>query len=86
MYKKLTITLEEEIYEGLHRVIGRGAISQFIADLVRPHVVSADLEAAYEEMAADETREREALEWAEEHADEVFADPAQGPTASGKRE
>ena len=43
MYKKLTITLEEEIYEGLHRVIGRGAISQFIAELVRPHVVATDL-------------------------------------------
>ncbi len=70
MYKKLTITLEEELYEGLHRVIGRGAISQFIAELVRPHVVGAALAAAYADMAADETREREANEWVEEFSDE----------------
>ena len=65
MHKKLTITVDEEIYEGLHRVIGRGAISQFIAELVRPHVVGADLDAAYAQMAADELHEREALDWIE---------------------
>ena len=79
MHKKLTITVDEEIYEGLHRVIGRGAISQFIAELVRPHVVGADLDAAYAEMAADEVREREAFEWAEELAvDALGDDPAGG--------
>jgi predicted CopG family antitoxin len=71
-YKKLTITLEEEIYEGLHRMIGRGSISQFIAELVRPHVVGTDLEKAYADMAADEAREREALEWAEDLAGDVL--------------
>jgi len=85
MYKKLTITLEEEIYEGLHRVIGRGAISQFIAELVRPHVVRADLEAAYADMAADESREREALEWAEDLADDVLAAPEGEPNAGERR-
>lgn len=74
MHKKLTITLDEEIYEGLHRVIGRGSISQFIAELVRPHVVGADLEASYATMAANEAREREALEWVEELADDLVAD------------
>ena len=65
MRKKLTITIDEQVYEGLHHVIGRRKISRFIEDLVRPHVVSHDLEAAYMEMAQDETREAEALEWAE---------------------
>jgi predicted CopG family antitoxin len=65
VHKKLTITLDAEVYDGLHRVIGRGSISSFIEDLVRPHVVGADLEQQYQEMAADEGREREALEWAE---------------------
>jgi len=74
MHKKLTITVDEEIYEGLHRVIGRGAISQFIAELVRPHVVGADLDAAYAEMATDEGREREALEWAESVAMDLPGD------------
>ena len=65
MRKKLTITLDEQVYEGLHQVVGRRKISRFIEDLVRPHVISRDLEAAYMEMAQDEAREAEALEWAE---------------------
>jgi predicted CopG family antitoxin len=65
MRKKLTITLDEQVYEGLHRIIGRRHISQFIESLVRPHVIGQDLEAAYRQMAEDEVREAEALEWAE---------------------
>lgn len=65
MRKKLTITLDEQVYEGLHEVVGRQRISRFIEDLVRSHVVAPDLEAAYMEMAKDEARESEALEWAE---------------------
>jgi hypothetical protein len=73
MHRKLTITLAEEVYDGLHRHIGRGQISGFIEDLVRPHVVDEQkLESLYREMAADVTREREALEWIEALPDEVL--------------
>jgi predicted CopG family antitoxin len=65
MQKKLTITVDQRVYEGLHTVIGRRKISQFIESLVRPHVLGKDLEAAYEKMAQEEGREAEALEWAE---------------------
>jgi hypothetical protein len=65
MQKKLTITIDEEVYKGLHSVIGRGRISRFLEDLARPHVVSRELDAAYEEMAGDEVRESDAEEWAE---------------------
>jgi predicted CopG family antitoxin len=65
MHRKLTITVTEEVYNGLHRVIGRGHISEFIERIVRPHVVEADLEAGYRAMAADKQREAEALEWSE---------------------
>jgi len=65
MQKKLTITIDEEVYRGLHAVVGRGRISRFLEELARPHVVSPDLEAAYQEMAGDEVREAEAEEWAE---------------------
>jgi predicted CopG family antitoxin len=65
MHRKLTITLDEGVYEGLHRVVGRGSISQFIETLVRPLVTEADLDAAYREMAADEAREADAHEWVE---------------------
>lgn len=71
MHRKLTITLAEEVYQGLHRQVGRGQISSFIEELVRPHVVDhRELEAAYREIAADAEREREALEWIEAAPDE----------------
>jgi len=63
--KKLTITMDEQVYEGLHAVVGRRRISRFIEELVRPHVLLRDLEAAYMQMAQDEAREVEALQWSE---------------------
>ena len=72
MRKKLTITLDEQVYEGLHAVIGRRRISAFIEDLVRPQVLFPDLEAAYQQMAEDEEREAEALEWAETTVGDVI--------------
>lgn len=65
MQKKLTITVNEKVYEGLHTIIGRRRISQFVESLVRPHVIGKDLEAAYAQMAQEERREKEALEWSE---------------------
>ena len=63
MPKKLTITIDEAVYDGLYRVVGPRRISQFIERLVRPHVL--DLDAAYAAMAEDEDREAEALAWSE---------------------
>lgn len=65
MQKKLTITIDEQVYERLYAVIGPRRISRFIEDLVRPHVMFPDLEAGYAQMAQDEEREAEALMWAE---------------------
>lgn len=65
MQKKLTITLDERVYDGLHNVVGRRRISRFIESLVRPYVIGEDLEVAYRQMAQEEAREAEALEWAE---------------------
>ena len=65
MQKKLTITVDEEVYEGLHRTIGPRKISKFVEDLVRPHVIHPNLESAYADMARDKKREKEALDWAE---------------------
>ncbi len=65
MARKLTITIDEDVYDGLYRVVGPRRISRFIEKLVRPHVVSEDLSAGYAAMAQDETREAEALEWSE---------------------
>ncbi len=65
MQKKLTITIDETVYRRLHERIGAGGISQFIEQLVRPHVLPMELEDAYASMARDEARETEALEWSE---------------------
>jgi hypothetical protein len=65
MRKKLTISLDERVYNGLHDVVGRRRISRFIESLVRPHVIGEDLEVAYRQMAQEEAREAEALEWAD---------------------
>jgi predicted CopG family antitoxin len=65
MQKKLTITIDEEVYEGLHKTIGPRKISKFVEELVRPHVVRPNLELAYSQMAKDKKREAEALDWAE---------------------
>lgn len=65
MQKKLTISIDEQVYNGLYAVVGKGAISQFIEDLLRPYVVEDQLDAAYKRMAEDQERETEALAWSE---------------------
>jgi len=65
MRKKLTITVDEKVYAGLQKVIGRGHISEFIESLVRPHVLPKEIEYGYKAMAADKVREAEAEEWIE---------------------
>jgi predicted CopG family antitoxin len=65
MQKKLTITLDEEVYAGLRKTIGPGKISKFVEELVRPHVVRPNLELAYSQMSQDKEREAEALDWAD---------------------
>ncbi len=75
MQKKLTITLDEQVYDNLHIVIGRRNISQFIETLVRPHVIGSELEAGYQQMAADEQREVEAEAWSEATIGDVADEP-----------
>ena len=63
MHRKMTITLDEAVYEGLCRRVGRRKMSQFIEDLLRPHVLDTSLDEGYRAMAADQAREAEAAEW-----------------------
>lgn len=75
MAKKLTITVDAEVYDGLHSVIGRRRISRFLNDLARPHVVGQDLSAGYAAMAADEARESEAEAWSNGLIPDVASEP-----------
>ena len=65
MQKKLTISIDETIYSGLYDKIGKGKISKFIEDLVRPYVTERALEKAYLDLSKDAERENEAPEWSE---------------------
>lgn len=75
MHKRMTITLDQEVYEGLWRRVGARKMSQFIEDLLRPHVLDHALDEGYKAMAADEARERDASEWTntlnQDNADEA---------------
>lgn len=63
--RKLTITVEDAVYRGLLRVVGRRNISRFLNDLARSHVVNEQLDDGYRAMARDEARAREARAWSE---------------------
>ena len=69
--RKLTITVSEEVYSGLHAKIGAGRISRFLESLARPHVVDTELDEAYKAMASDSQREAEAMEWSDNLAADV---------------
>jgi hypothetical protein len=75
MAKKLTITVDDEVYEGLHSVIGARRISRFLNDLARPYVMPRGIVEGYRAMAADEAREREAAEWSENLISNVADEP-----------
>lgn len=75
MARKLTITVEDEVYLGLHSVVGRRRISRFLNDLARPHVTRADLAAGYRAMSADEERERDAADWVENLTGDIADEP-----------
>jgi len=72
--KKLTVTLPDDVHEGLQRVVGPHRIGRFLADIVRPRVVRRDLLTGYRAMAAAETREREALDWSDELIEDLPID------------
>jgi predicted CopG family antitoxin len=63
MHKRMTITLDEAVYDGLYRTVGKRRMSQFIENLVKPHVLDTTLDDGYRAMAADTEREMEAQAW-----------------------
>ena len=65
MSHQITITVSDEVYQGLQTVAGSRTISELIEELARPIMAETSLEAAYREMSIDEDREREAAEWIE---------------------
>jgi len=46
MQKKLTISLNKDVYDELCRVVGRGNISKFIENPIAPHLKDSNLDDA----------------------------------------
>ena len=74
MHRRMTITLDEVVYDGLYRTIGKRRMSQFIEDLLRPHVLDTALDEGYRAMAADAEREAEALAWSNALAQDMVSE------------
>jgi hypothetical protein len=75
MARKLTISIDDRVYDGLHAIIGRGNIGKFLEELARPFVLADSLSATYAEMSADEIRDNEAMIWCESLADNASHAP-----------
>ena len=74
MHRRMTITLDEVVYDGLYRTVGKRRMSQFIEDLLRPHVLDTALDEGYRAMAADAEREAEALAWSNALAKDMVSE------------
>ncbi len=86
MHKRMTITLDEDVYDGLYRTVGKRHMSQFIEDLLRPHVLGDSLDSGYQAMAADAAREHEAQAWCNGLAGDLADDPSPQPGKKGDHE
>ena len=64
--KKLTILVEADMHRALIKKVGRGNIGRFLIEAAKPHLTDdSHVRAGYAAMAADQAREKEALEWSE---------------------
>ena len=64
--RKLTITVDDDVYVGLKAKVGERRISRFLNDLAKPLVSEAALVEGYRQMAADAEAEAEAAVWVED--------------------
>ena len=55
MQTTVTVTLDDNIYEGLNRIIGQNDINKVIESLIHRYVADHDLEEAYRMMAQSDT-------------------------------
>ncbi len=67
--KKITISLDDNVYYGLLTHVGRSNINQFLNNLAKFHLRSVALENGYHAMAKDFERETNAFTWGENTLD-----------------
>jgi predicted CopG family antitoxin len=74
MAKKLTITVSDEVYEGLYEKVGARRIGKYLETLVREDLRPRTLAEEYADAAKDEEAEAEAREWIESGIGECLPD------------
>lgn len=70
--RKLTITVSDEVYEGLHRRIGARRISSFIDRLARPYLDDEAAAELYRAAQDDQDRVETLADWDDLPADEAL--------------
>ncbi len=74
--KKLTILVDANTHRALIKKVGRGNIGRFLIDAAKPHLANdTHVRAGYAEMAKDQAREKEALEWSENLINDSYVAP-----------
>lgn len=64
MSKRVNLYIQDEIlWENFSKLVGRGNISKWIENMIRPLVDKSSLANSYKAMARDKEREQEANEW-----------------------
>ena len=74
MVRKLTITVDDDVYLGLKAKVGDRRISRFLNDLAKPLVSEAALLEGYRQMAADAVEEADAAVWVDDLTADAIAD------------
>lgn len=78
MQKKLTISIDDEIYAALYRNVGPGKISRFIADAIRPRLKLANsVREGYRRMGKDAGWMKDAGEWVDSFVDDGLPESAE---------
>ena len=63
MRKKLTLSIDEQIYKDLHLLLPNRKISEFVENRMKKMKKEDPVEEGFKMMAKDTKREDEALEW-----------------------
>jgi hypothetical protein len=64
MSKRVNLYIhDEQLWSDFTHLVGRGNVSKWIENMIRPVVDKSDLANAYKMMAEDDAREKEAQEW-----------------------
>lgn len=64
MSKRVNLYIQDEqLWNSFISLVGRGNVSKWIENTIRPLVDNSDLATSYKQMALDSSREAEAEEW-----------------------